>query len=51
MDLEKLDKRPWGKGKGKNSYKQKGREVNHKRLLKTENKLRVDVGWAGGEGG
>ena len=36
-----------GKG-GKNSYKQRGREANHKRLLNTENKLRVDGG--GGEG-
>ena len=41
-----------GEGKGeKNSYKQRGREANHKRLLKTENKLRVDGGWEGGEGG
>ena len=31
-----------GKGKGKNSYKQRGREANHKRLLNTGNKLRVD---------
>ena len=38
-----------GEGKGKkNSYKQRGREANHKRLLNTENKLRVDGG--GGEG-
>ena len=26
----------------KNSYKQRGREANHKRLLNTGNKLRVD---------
>ena len=26
----------------KNSYKQRGREAHHKRLLNTENKLRVD---------
>ena len=26
-----------------------GREPKHKRLLKTENKLRVDGGWEGGE--
>ena len=26
-------------------------EPKHKKLLKTENKLRVDGGWAGGEGG
>ena len=37
-----------GKGRGKNSYKQKGREANHKSLLNTENKLRVDGG-VGGE--
>ena len=29
---------------GKKSYKQRGREANHKRLLNTENKLRVDGG-------
>ena len=33
-----------GEGKGKNSYKQRGREANHKRLLNKENKLRVDGG-------
>ena len=27
-----------------NSYKQRGREANHKILLNTENKLRVDGG-------
>ena len=42
VDLEKLNRRPWGKGRGKNSYKQGGRETNHKRLLSTENNLRVD---------
>ena len=47
MDLEELTRRPWGKGRRKNSYKQRGREGNHKRLLNTENKLRVDGG--GGE--
>ena len=31
-----------GREQGKNSYKQRGREANHKRLLNTENKLRVD---------
>ena len=36
MGLEKLKRR------GKNSYKQRGREANHKRLLNTENKLRVE---------
>ena len=34
-----------GEGKGENKL-QRGREANHKRLLGTENKLRVD----GGEG-
>ena len=48
MDLEKLNRRPCGKGRGKNSYKQRGREANHKRLLNTENKLWVDG--RGGEG-
>ena len=38
-----------GKG-GKNSYKQRGRETNHERLLNTENKLRIDGGDGGGEG-
>ena len=31
-----------GEGKGKKSYKQIGREANHKRLLNTENNLRED---------
>ena len=35
----------------KNSHKQEGREANHKRLLKTENKLRVDGGWGEGKVG
>ena len=34
--------RPWGRGRGKNSYKQRGREANHKRLLNPVNKLKVD---------
>ena len=51
VDLEKLNRRPRGKGRGKNSYKQRGREANHKRLLNTENKLRVDGEWEGGESG
>ena len=38
-----------GEGKGKNSYKQRGREANHKRLLNTENKLRGGGG-VGGRG-
>ena len=48
VDLEKLKRSPWGKGRGKNSYKQRGREANHKRLLNAENKLKGDGG--GGEG-
>ena len=36
----------------KNSYNQRGREANHKRLLNTENKLKVDGGVVGrGENG
>ena len=34
---------------GKISYQQRGREANHKRLLNTENKLKVD-GEVGGWG-
>ena len=41
--LEKLNK-TIGEGKGKNGYKQRGREANHKRLLNTENKMKVDDG-------
>ena len=37
-----------GEGEGGKSYKQRGKEAKHKRLLNTENKLRVDGG--GGEG-
>ena len=48
MDPEKLNRRPWGRRRKK---KVRGREPNHKRLLKTENKLRVDGGWEGGESG
>ena len=47
MDPEKLNRRPWGKGRGKNSYKQTGWEANDKRLLNTENKLRVAEGEVG----
>ena len=50
MDLEKPNRRPWGKGRGKNSYKQSGRKANHKRLLNTENKRRVDGGGVGKRG-
>ena len=41
VDPEKLNRRPWGRGRGKKKL-QRGREANHKRLLNTENKLRVD---------
>ena len=34
-----------------NSYKQRGMEANHKRLLNTENKLRVSGGGEEGEMG
>ena len=37
MDFEKLNRRPWGKGREKNGYKQRGKEANHKRLVNTEN--------------
>ena len=36
-----------GREGGKNRYKQRGKEANHKGLLNTENKLKVD---GGGEG-
>ena len=42
MDLEKLNRRPWGRGRGRRKKLQRGREANHKRLLNTEN--RVDGG-------
>ena len=54
MDPEKLNRNPWGRGRTKKKKKKKrgesGREPKHKRLLKTENKLRVEGGWEGGEG-
>ena len=48
MDLEKLNRSPSGRGRGKKKL-QRGREANHNRLLDTENKLRVDRS-GGGEG-
>ena len=36
-----------GEGKGKKEFQTK-REANHKRLLNTENKLRVDGVWGRG---
>ena len=50
-DLEKLNRRPWRRGRGKKSYKQRGREANHKRFLNTDNKLRVDGGRGDGKVG
>ena len=38
-----------GRGRGKKVAERK--EANHKRLLKTETKLRVDGGWGRGESG
>ena len=49
MDPEKLNRRPLGKGSGKKNL-QTGKEANNKRLLKTENKLKVDGGVGGGSG-
>ena len=40
-----------GEGKEKKKKRLEWREPKHKRFLKTENKLRVDGGWEGGEGG
>ena len=50
VDPEKPNRRPWGRGRGKKKL-QRGKEANHERLLKTENKLRADGGWEGGESG
>ena len=50
MDPEKLNRNPLGRGREKN-WLEREREPKHKRLLKTENKLRVDGGREGGEGG
>ena len=38
-----------GEWKGENSYTQRGRERNHKILLNTEDKLRVDGRWGRGK--
>ena len=40
-NLSNLTEDHGGREGEKNSYKQKGKEANHKRLLNTENKLRV----------
>ena len=47
VKFEKLNRRPWGKERRKKQF-QRGRKANQKRLLNTENKLRVD---GGGENG
>ena len=49
MDAEKLNRRPWERGRGKKL--QRGKEANCKRLLKTENKPRVDGGGEEGKVG
>ena len=36
---------------GGGSYREGGREANHKKLLNTDNKLRVDGGWGEGKVG
>ena len=41
MDPEKLNRRPAGRGRGKKKL-QRGKEANHKRLLKNEKKLNID---------
>ena len=38
-------------GGGEGDKKKLEREPKHKRLLKTENELRVDAGWEGQKGG
>ena len=50
MDPEKLNTRPWGRGRGEKKL-ERGREVNLKGLLDTENGLRVDGGLGGRESG
>ena len=42
--MRNLTKDRGGRERGKNSYKDGGREANHKRLLNIENILRVDGG-------
>ena len=38
MDLEKLNRNPWGRGRKKKKRLEWEREPKHKRLLKTENR-------------
>ena len=49
MDLEKLNRRPWGKGSGKKIDTNREGRRQTMRLLNIENKLRVDGG-GGGDG-
>ena len=49
VEVEKLKGRAWGRGRGKKLHR--GMEANHKRLLNTENKLRIDGEWGRGENG
>ena len=44
VDPEKFKRNPWGRGSKKKKRGQSGREPKNKRLLKTENKLRVHGG-------
>ena len=48
--LRNLTEDHGGVGRGEKRL-QREREANHKRLLRTENKLRVDGGWGRGESG
>ena len=49
MEFEKLNRRPWEKGREEKF--QTEREAKHKRLLNTENKLGVDREVTGGKMG
>ena len=42
MEYEKLNRRPWGKGRGKIVSNQEAGRQPHKGLLNTEKKLRID---------
>ena len=48
--LRKLTEDHGGR-EGEKSYKQRGREANHRRLLNTDKKLRVVGDWGRGENG
>ena len=51
MDPEKLNRNPWGRGRKKKKKEVRVGENQSMRLLKTENKLRVDGRWEGPVGG